>query len=210
MTIEPTPTTFGTKQHRVCKLILDCAGHNEILITWILHPAEVTWENPLVGAAEPSTSASLPPEPSTSSSADVYGGIDPDLAYLDPSLSRSTTSISATPAFQARFNARTGRFQGDPTMNPDRISEFKRGERQQGAYYDVDGWNESLAGRGIRGADEDERGGKKRKVTAKDVVRNFLFLFIAHIDLILFLFYERLRRSSRRKSWRRRRRHCRG
>lgn len=54
-------------------------------------------------------------------------------------------------------------------MNPDRISEFKRGERQQGAYYDVDGWNESLAGRGIRGADEDERGGKKRKVTAKDV-----------------------------------------
>lgn len=65
----------------------------------------------------------------------LYGGIDPDLAYLDPSLRQQATS--ATPAFQARFNSRTGRFQGDPSMNPDRVSEFKRGERQQEAFYDT-------------------------------------------------------------------------
>lgn len=73
---------------------------------------EVTWQNPLEseGNAEGSTSAAAA-APQEDQGPDL-GGIDPELAFLDPTLSRQMTSGGgATPAFQARFNSRTGRFQ---------------------------------------------------------------------------------------------------
>ncbi|KAK4705249.1 hypothetical protein P7C70_g956, partial [Phenoliferia sp. Uapishka_3] len=132
-----------------------------------------TWENPLTTA---STSTSLATPSTSASAADPrgqvdYGGIDPELAYLDPSLSRSSTTGSAAPSFQARFNSRTGRFQGDPSMNPDRISEYSRGERQQEVFYNTQAWQASLEGKGIKRAGEEAEGGKRKKVTAKDVER---------------------------------------
>lgn len=120
---------------------------------WNAKTNTTTWDNPLETPVASTSAAPLPDEeapPPLPPSGPDYGGIDPDLAYLDPSLSRSTAASSATPYFQARFNSRTGRFQGDPTMNPDRISEFKRGERQQEAYYDVSSWQSSLDGKGIK------------------------------------------------------------
>lgn len=77
-----------------------------------------TWTNPL---ETPTASTSTAGPDSATPSADGppapegdgidYGGIDPDLAYLDPTLARARTAGGATPAFQARFNSRTGRFQ---------------------------------------------------------------------------------------------------
>lgn len=83
----------------------------------------------------------------------------------------ASTSAGGAPVFQARFNSRTGRFQGDPTMNPDRISDFKRAERQQEAYYDTAGWQGSLEGKGLKRSGEDaEGGGRKKRPSAKEVV----------------------------------------
>lgn len=140
---------------------------------------ETTWSNPLQGteassSAVASSSTLVSDESSGASSSSItnsggaFGGIDPGLAYLDPKL--AARASSSTPAFQARFNARTGRFQGDPTMTPDRVGEFKRGERQQEAFYDTALWQESLGGKGLQRGGEAVEGKAKRRVSAKELV----------------------------------------
>ena len=73
---------------------------------------EVTWQNPLEGdASSGNAEASTSAAPAEDQGPDL-GGIDPELAFLDPTLKRQLQGGSgATPAFQARFNSRTGRFQ---------------------------------------------------------------------------------------------------
>jgi hypothetical protein len=78
-------------------------------------------------------------------SAASFGGIDPDLAYLDPSLAGRARSAGGAGAYAARFNARTGRFEGDPNKNPDRVSDVQRAKRQNQFYFDYDGWQATLA-----------------------------------------------------------------
>lgn len=118
--------------------------HRSVLLTPVRPLAdaktnETTWSNPRQStSAEAGPSAPTEAEPSDSRAAELptEGGlppIDPDLAWLDPAAARrSAGQVTQT----ARFNARTGRFQADPAMNPDRISDFKRGQRQQEAFYD--------------------------------------------------------------------------
>jgi len=74
-----------------------------------------------------------------------YGGIDPDLAYLDPSLASRARGAGGAGAYVARFNARTGKFEADPTKNPDRVSDVQRAKRQNQFYFDYDGWQATLA-----------------------------------------------------------------
>ncbi|GAA5967291.1 hypothetical protein JCM3765_005592 [Sporobolomyces pararoseus] len=141
---------------------------------WNAKTNETTWENPkeskkseaesASSTTDPSTSSVQPPlptEPSTSS--EGLPPIDPDLAWLDPSAARG--SSSTTGAQSARFNARTGRFQVDPKFTPDRISDYQRSHRQQEAYYDVKGWEQQLEGKGLKRAGEeteDAEGSRKR------------------------------------------------
>lgn len=79
-------------------------------------------------------------------------------------------------------------------MNPDRISEFQRGQRQQEAFYDgasamgselperngaerltpcsrcsVQGWEQSLAGKGLKRGAEDESTGERKRPSAKQI-----------------------------------------
>ncbi|GAA6014278.1 hypothetical protein JCM10207_005406 [Rhodosporidiobolus poonsookiae] len=133
---------------------------------WNSETGETTWTNPrdpvaVAGSSDEPASAAdggstAPPESSTSG----LPPIDPDLAWLDPAA--ATRSSGGGLAQAARFNARTGRFQGDPAMTPDRISDFQRGQRQQEAYYDVEGWEASLQGRGIKRGSPAEADDKKR------------------------------------------------
>lgn len=65
-------------------------------------------------------------------------------------------------------------------MNPDRISEYSRGNRQQEAFYDTTAWQESLGGKGIkRSGEEIEEGeggeeiARKKRPSAKEVVSYF-------------------------------------
>lgn len=82
---------------------------------------------------------------SSGPSAADFGGIDPDLAYLDPSLASRARGAGGAGAHVARFNARTGKFEADPTKNPDRVSDVQRAKRQNQFYFDYDGWQATLA-----------------------------------------------------------------
>lgn len=151
---------------------------------------ETTWTNPLQpsdtttmaapSTEPPATSDSATPEPDhpSSSSASQYNaleaaalaqGIDPSLAYLDPSLVTATTSASGgpVPAFQAKFNARTGAFARPDARTPGHLSEFERMKRMSEFYFDVNAWEQDLAQE--RG-EEEEAGKKRKRPTKKDLV----------------------------------------
>jgi hypothetical protein len=100
---------------------------------------ETTWTNPIVGT---------PKAAPKKDARQVLQGVDPDLAYLDPNLSVALSSSASNGgtvaggayAAAGRFNARTGKFEGDPSRNPDFVSDFSRMKRQSNIYFDVDGW----------------------------------------------------------------------
>ncbi|GAA5838686.1 hypothetical protein JCM11251_003263 [Rhodosporidiobolus azoricus] len=137
---------------------------------WNSETQETTWTNPRAvpepseaAAAEAASSSALPPAEEAQS---TLPGIDPELAWLDPSAAVRGGKGGVGVTQTARFNARTGRFQADPAMNPDRISDFQRGHRQQEAYFDVEGWESSLAGKGLkRAAEASDESAKKRPST---------------------------------------------
>ncbi|KAJ7507166.1 hypothetical protein B0H11DRAFT_193372 [Mycena galericulata] len=156
---------------------------------------ETTWTNPLQPAAEsPETaitpaaeasSAETPGEeqqPDSSSiphytalqNAAIAQGIDPHLAYLDPSLAASTSSSSVDPtglpSFQAKFNARTGQFAAMDSRTPAHLSEYERAKRMSEVFFDVAAWEQNLA---QERAAEAEGGEKKRKRPSKKDLERF-------------------------------------
>ncbi|KAJ7178064.1 hypothetical protein C8R46DRAFT_1160372 [Mycena filopes] len=155
---------------------------------------ETTWTNPLVpsepAAEAASTSAAPATEAETSTPASataaetssipryaalqnaaIAQGIDPALAYLDPSLAASTSAgdPSGLPSFQAKFNARTGQFAAMDSRTPAHLSEYERAKRMSEVFFDVAAWEQNLA---EEHAAEAEAGEKKRKrPTKKDLER---------------------------------------
>ncbi|GAA6054525.1 hypothetical protein JCM3770_005829 [Rhodotorula araucariae] len=137
---------------------------------WNAHTGETTWSNPRDAASSSDAAAGPSAAPASAAATDpnALPEIDPDLVWLDPSLAARKSGVQGAQA--ARFNARTGRFTADPGLTPDRISQFQRGQRQQEAYYDVQGWEQQLAGRGIKRAGEpDEADDAKKRPSAKQV-----------------------------------------
>lgn len=161
---------------------------------------ETTWVNPLApehpvaegsiqGQTDESTSASSPQPASTqiittskptSLIADALGGIDPELAFLDPSLAQAppSTTPSYGPTFTAKFSARTGKFSGASSRDPSHVSEYERAKRMSEAYFDVETWQKEITERDAakkRAAEEAELTGtnpnQKRKPTKADIAR---------------------------------------
>lgn len=134
---------------------------------------------------QPSTTITAPslssfPSPSshpTLSTAVQLGGIDPELAFLDPSLAYTTggpnKGINTTgpiPTFTAKFNARSGRFAGGDARDPNHVSEYERAKRMSQAYFDVDSWNKQVEEREQarkRAAEQGEDPNAKRKKPTK-------------------------------------------
>lgn len=54
-------------------------------------------------------------------------------------------------------------------MNPDRISDYSRGNRQQEVFYDTTAWTASLEGKGLKRAGEGAEGSRKKKPSASEV-----------------------------------------
>lgn len=94
----------------------------------------------------------------------IAQGIDPSLAYLDPSLAAGPSLPSG--AFTARFNAKTGTFTAVDGRDPSHLSEYERAKRMSQFYFDVGAWEEELEQRDAA----EEEGKKKRKPTKKDLV----------------------------------------
>lgn len=163
---------------------------------------QTTWENPLQPmandtaaeastSADPSASASPAPDatstsPSTSSAtpaslAQIYAlqeaaaaqGIDPSLAYLDPSLAGPSGPSGAGYYHTAKFNARTGAFARPDARDPGHLSEFERAKRMSEVYFDVGAWEKEVEARKQAEAAEEEAGKKRKRPSKKDVVRYF-------------------------------------
>lgn len=132
-----------------------------------MRTGETTWENPL---AEGDTSAIAGPSShyDAAAAAAEAQGIDPGLAYLDPSLAAGPSNPAAF-TYAAKFNARTGAFAKPDARNPEHVSEYERMKRMSGFYFDMDAWQDEVD---QRHADEEENGKKRKKPTKKDVVRS--------------------------------------
>ncbi|KAI0649859.1 hypothetical protein C8Q79DRAFT_902411 [Trametes meyenii] len=145
---------------------------------------ETTWANPLQDSnaeAGPSTtsadSATSPPSTTAASSStvDLYAaaaaqGIDPALAFLDPSLAAGPSNPAAF-TYTAKFNARTGAFARPDSRDPTHLSEFERAKRMSEFYFDVNAWEGEVEMRKLQEAQEEEEGKKRKRPTKKDLER---------------------------------------
>ncbi|KAJ7594237.1 hypothetical protein C8J56DRAFT_749627, partial [Mycena floridula] len=142
---------------------------------------ETTWENPIIPSAAsetpavagPSTAEEEPETPQASTStlsslqqAAIAQGIDPSLAYLDPSLADPASTTSTAGSFTAKFNARTGQFARPDARDPSHMSEYERAKRMSEFYFDVGAWEKQKAQ-----DDADEAGKKRKRPTKKDLER---------------------------------------
>ncbi len=155
---------------------------------------ETTWTNPLEqssttsqhsGSAEPeesgpvastSTPASTASPGPSAATAQLYAlqaaaaaqGIDPSLAFLDPSLAAGTSGPTnpAAYSYTAKFNARTGTFARPDARDPGHLSEYERMKRMNEVFFDQAQWEQQLA----QQKEEEEVGKKRKKPTKKDLV----------------------------------------
>ncbi|CAE6448623.1 unnamed protein product [Rhizoctonia solani] len=155
-------------------------GHNAYYF-FNSRTSETTWVNPLDPSA--STPAVQPtqepePEPTTSEAPPPdfshLGGIDPELAYLDPTLAvPSAGAKGPVPTFSARFGARDGRFTAMDGRRPEHLSEAARAQRMSAVYYDTEAWEREIAERDAQAKAEEEAGAgdKRKRVTKADIER---------------------------------------
>lgn len=150
---------------------------------------QTTWENPLQPSPSAASTSATPdksasPGPSTAPTSDtpaalakMYAlqqaaaeqGIDPALAYLDPSLASSSSGGAA--GYTARFNARTGAFTAADGRDPSHLSEYERMKRMSSVYFDFGEWEKEVAERKRREEEELEAtGGKRKRPSKKDLV----------------------------------------
>ncbi|KAI0299369.1 hypothetical protein B0F90DRAFT_1810641 [Multifurca ochricompacta] len=101
----------------------------------------------------------------------VAQGIDPSLAYLDPSLAGPSAPGSIY-NFTARFNAHTGAFAKPDARDPGHLSEFERMKRMSSVYFNMEQWEQEVAQRKQQ-EDEDAANGKKRKRPSKKDLERF-------------------------------------
>ena len=160
---------------------------------------ETTWVNPLDpsssasgSAAQPQTdSQPAPPEDKPKEEAEkkdeigeapprdlsYLNGIDPDLAYLDPTLAVPPTGAKGpVPTFTARFGARSGAFTAMDGRRPGHLSEAARAARMSSVYFDTEAWEREVAERDAKAKAEAEAGAgdKRKRLTKADIVSCFV------------------------------------
>jgi len=130
---------------------------------------ETTWTNPLDdGRSQGNAHASSSQQQQDPVAAALAAGIDPELAYLDPTLVVPAHAPEAG-TFQARFNARTGAFTAPEARDPTHLGEWERAQRMSSVYFDTAAYDEEVQ---RRKAQEEEEGNRKRKrVSKKDLDR---------------------------------------
>jgi ribosomal protein L44E len=145
---------------------------------------ETTWSNPLPSASTadsdpPTSDAEAAPSTSTPHYSSIQAaaeaaGIDPSLAYLDPTLS-SVPGAGLNYTYTAKFNARNGTFAKADARDPTHLGEYERMKRMSEFYFDVGAWEREVEERkqAEQAAEAEGSGKKKKKPTKKDLVRIF-------------------------------------
>lgn len=141
------------------------AQHN-MYYFYNLRTKETTWKNPL----QPDSSSSAGPSAveqaiSSAEAAAIAAGVDPGLAYLDPTLASGGPSNPAAYTYAAKFNSRTGAFTAMDGRTPDHISEFERMKRMNSFYFDQEAWEKN-----VEEGQAEEAGKKRKKPSKKDLV----------------------------------------
>lgn len=149
-----------------------------------LRTNETTWSNPLAGS-QPGGSASQTSAQYDAQAAAMAQGIDPELAYLDPTLAAGPSNPGAF-TYAAKFNARTGAFTKLDGRNPDHVSEYERMKRMNSVFFDMDAWQQNLE---QENAEEEESGKKRKKPTKKDLVSLpfYLQFRLSYLDIAGFV-----------------------
>jgi hypothetical protein len=144
-----------------------------------------------IASASTSTSSSLPADPASSHTsahsttipphlAQLYAaqnaaaaqGIDPALAFLDPTLANSALpGGGGTYAATAKFNARTGVFAKADARAPEHLGEYERAKRMSEFYFDTNTWEQDVAKRKAEEDKAEEEGRLRKKPTKQDMVR---------------------------------------
>jgi hypothetical protein len=158
-----------------------------------IRTGETTWTNPLQDPDMVASSSQPPLDPSLATTqvsasstttttmtpmgqAALEQGVDPELAFLDPSLAYGPLS-SGPGTYAARFNVHTGKFTAQDGRDPSHVSEYARAQRMSAVFFDVQGWEADIA---KRKAEEDLEGPRrKKKPTKADLVSLQLFDFPA-------------------------------
>jgi hypothetical protein len=127
-------------------------------------------------ATSSSSTSNLPPhlrQLYQAQAAAEAAGIDPALAYLDPSLALPGGAGVGGGAYSAtaRFNAHTGAFAKTDARDPSHLSEYSRMQRMSQFYFDTDQWERDVEKRKAEELEAEEAGARKRKPTKKDLVR---------------------------------------
>jgi hypothetical protein len=128
---------------------------------------ETTWTNPLIDSQSQDNAYASTSQQHDLQAAALAAGIDPELAFLDPSLVLPAGAPQAG-TFQAKFNARTGAFTAPEARDPTHLGEWERAQRMSSVYFDTAAYDEEVQRRKM----EEEEGARKRKrITKKDLVR---------------------------------------
>ncbi|KAG9077945.1 hypothetical protein FS749_010127 [Ceratobasidium sp. UAMH 11750] len=101
-------------------------------------------------------------------------GIDPELAYLDPTLAVPPAGAKGpVPTFTARFGARSGAFTAMDARRPEHLSEAARAQRMSSVYFDTAAWEREIAERDAKAKADAEAGvgDKRKRVTKTDIER---------------------------------------
>ncbi|KAG9118961.1 hypothetical protein FRC07_006251 [Ceratobasidium sp. 392] len=154
---------------------------------------ETTWVNPLDPSSSASTSTvqpqhqtqpetdkpkqdeTKPEEEEAPRDLSYLNGIDPDLAYLDPTLAVPPAGAKGpVPTFSARFGARSGKFTAMDGRQPEHLSEAARAQRMSSVYFDTAAWEKEIAERDAKAKADEEAGvGDKRKRPTKADIERF-------------------------------------
>ncbi|CAG8461711.1 6730_t:CDS:2 [Paraglomus occultum] len=84
----------------------------------------------------------------------------PPLPSYPPPLPPSSSSVTThTPNYtaSARFNARTGRFQRDPTLNPERFSADAKAMRQMSFFFNYEQYAEERGRKRLKGEQKEKK-----------------------------------------------------
>lgn len=142
------------------------AQHNSYYF-YNMRTGETTWVNPLSSDDQGNAYASSSQQHDPAAAA-IAAGIDPELAYLDPSFALSTHTPDAG-TFQAKFNARTGAFTKLDARDPTHLGEWERAQRMSSVYFDTAAYDEEVQ---RQKREEEESARKKKRVTKKDLVNH--------------------------------------
>jgi hypothetical protein len=153
---------------------------------WNSETQETTWTNPLEASStvhdskDAQVSETVQKSKMTDEEIATAHGIDPDLAYLDPTLYaseiRQARTGTSTYSTSGVFDSRTGKFvplSARATHDPSRLSHANQADRQMSAFFDVHQYEEERKRDREEREEEEAQGSKRKKAPTKKELQRF-------------------------------------